>query len=74
MDFDCRPLAPLGNGSSSRVLTVQTSHKADGRAVQVRLVVEGTLWEDGSLTRFEEVGYESRAVFLEETDFEVGSR
>jgi len=69
----CRALTPLSNGSTTRVGTVQTSHETDGLAVQVHLVVEGPLREDGSLTGVEDVGDESRPVFLDETDFEVRS-
>jgi len=74
MNFGCRSLTPLGNGSSTRVYTVQTSHEADGLAVQVRLVVEGSLGEDGTLARVEGVGDKSRPILLDETDFKVRPR
>jgi hypothetical protein len=73
-DLRWNPEEPLGNGRSTRVHTVQTSHEADGLAVQVRLEVEGSLGEDGTLTRAEDVGDESRPVVSDETDFKARPR
>ena len=72
-EFGRRSLTPLGNGTSTRVGTIQTSHEADGVAAQVYLVVEGSLGEDSSLAGVEGVADKSRPVLLDETDFEVRS-
>lgn len=69
IDLDRLPLTLLSDATNTRVFTVQTSHKGDGIAVKVCLVVKGTLREDGSLTRGEDVGDEPVAIFLDETDF-----
>jgi len=63
----------LSDATDTRVFTVQTSNKGDGPTVKVCLVVEGTLREDGTLTRVEDIGDESSAIFLDETDFKVRS-
>ena len=73
MYFDHLPLTPLSETADTRVFTVQTSNKGDGLAVKVCLVVEGTLREDGSLTRVEDIGDKSGAIFLDETNFKVRS-
>lgn len=73
MDLACLPLTPLSDGTDTRVLTVQTSNKGGWLAVEVRLVMDGTLMEDGSLTRVEDVGDKSDAIFLDETNFKVQS-
>lgn len=73
MDVDRLRLTSLANGGNTRFLIVQTSHEGDRVAIKVRLVVEGTLREDGSLTGVEGVGDESDTVFENETNFKVGS-
>jgi hypothetical protein len=72
-DFRWDSEESLGNGSNTRVFVVQTGDEAGGLAVEVRLVVEGTLREDGTLTRVEDVGNESSAVLLDEANFKVRS-
>jgi hypothetical protein len=73
-ELDRWSLTPLADGSNTRVLIVQTSHESGGFTAEVRLVVEGALREDGSLTGDDGVCDESGAVFLEETNLEARSR
>jgi len=63
----------MSDAADTRVFTIQTSNKGGGHAVKVCLVVERTLREDSSLTRVEEVGDKSGAIFLDETNFKVRS-
>ena len=71
MDLDCLPHTFLSDCTNTRVFRVQTGDKGDGLAVEVRLVMEGTLRKYRPLTRVKDVGDKPNAVFLDETDFKV---